>query len=118
MSAGMKRRRNDDEDVDMDADGPARSAPQKRKQNGTGPHGKKPKTAKYQPKKFAFNTTKARIRDLRRQLSRKAEDMPANLRLNKERELAACEYELRIAEGESLKQQMIPKYHKIRFFGA
>ncbi|KAF2092324.1 hypothetical protein K490DRAFT_21624, partial [Saccharata proteae CBS 121410] len=63
----------------------------------------------------AVNATKTRIRDLKRQLA-KAADMPANMRNTKERELAACEHELAIAQGEQIKQKMIPKYHMVRFF--
>ncbi|KAF9636678.1 rRNA-processing protein EFG1 [Lasiodiplodia theobromae] len=97
----------------------------KRKADGNAPHAKKQKTAgakhpptkKYQPKKFSLNPLKARIRDLRRQLSRNGDDMPANVRVDKERELQACEHELSVAEAERIKQDMIPRYHKVRFFG-
>lgn len=97
----------------------------KRKADGNAPHAKKQKTAsakhpptkKYQPKKFSLNPLKARIRDLRRQLSRNGDDMPANVRVDKERELQACEHELAVAEAERIKQDMIPRYHKVRFFG-
>ncbi|KAF4538106.1 rRNA-processing protein EFG1 [Lasiodiplodia theobromae] len=96
----------------------------KRKADGNAPHAKKQKTAgakhpptkKYQPKKFSLNPLKARIRDLRRQLSRNGDDMPANVRVDKERELQACEHELSVAEAERIKQDMIPRYHKVRFF--
>ncbi|OJD32114.1 rrna-processing protein efg1 [Diplodia corticola] len=95
----------------------------KRKADGNAPHAKKqktvakpPSTKKYQPKKYSLNPLKARIRDLRRQLSRNADDMPANVRVDKERELQACEHELSVAEAERIKQEMIPRYHKIRFF--
>ncbi|KAK0622151.1 rRNA-processing protein efg1 [Lasiodiplodia hormozganensis] len=96
----------------------------KRKADGNAPHAKKQKTAgakhpptkKYQPKKFSLNPLKARIRDLRRQLSRNGDDMPANVRVDKERELQACEHDLSVAEAERIKQDMIPRYHKVRFF--
>lgn len=97
---------------------------QKRKGDGPMPYHKKQKTGgpgkqhpKYQPKKFSLNPLKDKIRDLRRQLSRNGEDMPANVRVEKERELASKEHELWVAQGERLKQDMIPKYHKARFFG-
>ncbi|KAK8221387.1 hypothetical protein IWZ01DRAFT_537297 [Phyllosticta capitalensis] len=96
---------------------------QKRKGDGPTPYHKKQKTGgpgkqhpKYQPKKFSLNPLKDKIRDLRRQLSRNGEDMPANVRVEKERELASKEHELWVAQGERLKQDMIPKYHKARFF--
>lgn len=98
----------------------------KRKADGNAPYAKKqkmgagakpPQAKKYQPKKYSLNPLKARIRDLRRQLSRNGDDMPANVRVDKERELQACEHELSVAEAERIKQEMIPRYHKIRFFG-
>ncbi|KAK8151303.1 hypothetical protein IWX90DRAFT_490891 [Phyllosticta citrichinensis] len=96
---------------------------QKRKGDGQTPFQKKQKFGgpgkqhpKYQPKKFSLNPLKDKIRDLRRQLSRVGEEMPANIRVNKERELASKEHELWVAQGERLKQDLIPKYHKARFF--
>ncbi|KAK7531589.1 uncharacterized protein J3D65DRAFT_671359 [Phyllosticta citribraziliensis] len=96
---------------------------QKRKGDGQTPFQKKQKIGapgkqhpKYQPKKFSLNPLKDKIRDLRRQLSRVGEEMPANIRVNKERELASKEHELWVAQGERLKQDLIPKYHKARFF--
>lgn len=123
---GLKRTRTQLDADDTSARPSAkRSAPMtaaKRRTDGNAPHAKRPKTgaashAKYQPKKFSLNPLKARIRDLRRQLSRNAADMPANIRVDKERELQACEHELSVAEAERIKQDMIPRYHKVRFFG-
>ncbi|OMP86957.1 rRNA-processing protein efg1 [Diplodia seriata] len=124
---GLKRSRAQ---VDA-ADAPARPSTDrfrnmnqtKRKADGNAPYAKKQKTGakppqakKYQPKKFSLHPLKTRIRDLRRQLSRNGDDMPANVRVDKERELQACEHELSAAEAERIKQDMIPRYHKIRFF--
>ncbi|KAK7521089.1 uncharacterized protein IWZ02DRAFT_433475 [Phyllosticta citriasiana] len=114
---GIKRARPEsDETANMTGN-------QKRKGDGQTPFHKKQKTGgpgkqhpKYQPKKFSLNPLKDKIRDLRRQLSRVGEEMPANIRVDKERELASKEHELWVAQGERLKQDMIPKYHKIRFF--
>lgn len=123
---GLKRTRAQVDAADSPAyassDRHAAMTAAKRKTDGYAPHAKKQRTGaqnhpKYQPKKFSLNPLKARIRDLRRQLSRTGDDMPANIRVDKERELQACEHELSVAEAERIKQDMIPRYHKVRFFG-
>ena len=67
------------------------------------------------PKKIAVNPIKNRIRDLRRQLQNV--DIAANVRVGHERELANMEQELMKAEIEKEKNEMIKKYHMVRFFG-
>lgn len=120
---GVKRSHAHFDAADHSAHTPANMTAAKRKANSDAPRAKKTKTGpshatkKYQPKKYSLNPLKARIRDLRRQLSRAGDDMPANVRVDKERELQACEHELAVAEGERVKQDMIPRYHKVRFFG-
>ena len=42
--------------------------------------------------------------------------MPADVRLNHERELASCRWELEEAEGNKRKKDLIGKYHMVRFF--
>ncbi|KAK7706173.1 hypothetical protein SLS57_009712 [Botryosphaeria dothidea] len=119
---GMKRSHAHFDAADHSAHIPANMTAAKRKADSDAPCAKKTKTGpshatkKYQPKKYSLNPLKARIRDLRRQLSRTGDDMPANVRVDKERELQACEHELAVAEGERVKQDMIPRYHKVRFF--
>jgi hypothetical protein len=62
------------------------------------------------------NAIKKRIRDVTRKLER-AEDLPANLRIEDERALATYQQELASAQAEKTRQKMIKKYHMVRFFG-
>lgn len=52
-----------------------------------------------------------------RLLNRTDEALPADVRINCERELATCEYDIETAAHDRIKQQMIGKYHMVRFFG-
>jgi hypothetical protein len=64
----------------------------------------------------SVNAVRKRIRDVTRLLERK-EDLPADVRIEKERALAAYNQELAQAEEEKVRQRMIKKYHMVRFFG-
>lgn len=64
----------------------------------------------------SVNAVKKRIRDVTRLLQR-AEDMPADVKLENERALAAYKQELAEADMEKVRQRMIKKYHMVRFFG-
>jgi len=64
----------------------------------------------------SINAIKKRIRDVKRRLER-LEDLPANIRVENERALAAYQEELAAAEEEKTRQKMISKYHMVRFFG-
>jgi len=81
---------------------------------------KKPRKSEPVYKKQAHmssvNAIKKRIRDVTRKLER-AEDIPANVRIEDERALAAYQQELAAAEAEKTRQKMIKKYHMVRFFG-
>ena len=57
-----------------------------------------------------------RIRDLTRQLDR-AQALPANLRVDKERELAGYRGDLEKLEEQSHRRKIVGKYHMVRFFG-
>lgn len=70
---------------------------------------------KLEPKAHPVNPIKARIRSLNRLLQHK-ENLPADVRLNHERELASCKWELAQAEQQQKKKDMIGKYHMVRFF--
>lgn len=65
----------------------------------------------------SVNAVKKRIRDVTRLLSR-SEDLPADVRIENERALAAYQQELTAADEEKTRQRMIKKYHMVRFFGA
>ena len=64
----------------------------------------------------AVNHIKHKIRDLRRTLERSG-NLPADVRVEKERALAGYKLDLEKTECEKRKQQMIKKYHMVRFFG-
>lgn len=70
---------------------------------------------KLEKKVHPVNTIKARIRSLERLLKHR-ENLPADVRLNHERELASCKWELEAAENGRRKQEFIGKYHMVRFF--
>ena len=53
---------------------------------------------------------------MKRTLDR-SENLPADVRVEKERALAGYKLDLEKAEYEKRKQQMIKKYHMVRFFG-
>lgn len=59
---------------------------------------------------------KGKLRDVKRTLER-SKSLPADVRIEKERELAGYKIDLEQAESEKRKQQMIKKYHMVRFFG-
>ncbi|KAH8815809.1 hypothetical protein F5884DRAFT_773745 [Xylogone sp. PMI_703] len=73
-----------------------------------------PAEIKRQAHISSVNAIKKRIRDVTRKLA-KAEDMPANVRLEHERALTAYQQELATAEVEKVRQKMIKKYHMVRF---
>lgn len=64
----------------------------------------------------SVNAVKKRIRDVTRLLER-SEDLPADVRAENERALAAYRQELAAADEEKIRQKMIKKYHMVRFFG-
>lgn len=70
---------------------------------------------KLERKANPVNPIKSRIRSLNRLLQHK-ENLPADVRLNHERELKSCEYDLAQAESQQRKKDLIGKYHMVRFF--
>jgi hypothetical protein len=64
----------------------------------------------------SVNAIKKRIRDVKRRLER-SENLPADIRVENERALAAYQQDLIAAEEEKTRQKMIAKYHMVRFFG-
>lgn len=66
-------------------------------------------------KAHPVNELKSSVRNLRRLLDRN-DDLPANVRIEKERALQTAERDLREAEKAKKRSDMIGKYHKIRFF--
>ncbi|KAI1949766.1 18S rRNA maturation protein [Ophidiomyces ophidiicola] len=63
----------------------------------------------------SISELKSKIRDIKRLLARKSDDLPADARIFKERELAGCQRDLEKAELKKQKSKMIQKYHFVRF---
>lgn len=66
-------------------------------------------------KAHPVNELKSSIRSLRRLLE-KQENLPADVRVEKERALQSAQHELAEAEKAKKRSDMIGKYHKVRFF--
>lgn len=66
--------------------------------------------------KHSINLLKSQIRTLTRSLDHN-EDLPAGVRIEKERALAGYRQDLEDAELEKRKQSIISRYHMVRFFG-
>jgi hypothetical protein len=80
------------------------------------PRPSKPPVIRRQAHASSVNAVKKRIRDVTRKLQR-AEDLPADVKMESERALAAYQAELAAAAEEKTRQKMIKKYHMVRFFG-
>jgi len=80
------------------------------------PRRMQPPIFKKQTHASSVNAIKKRIRDVKRRLER-SQNLPATIRVEDERALAAYEQELAAADGEKTRQKMIRKYHMVRFFG-
>lgn len=80
------------------------------------PRQTQPTASKDQLHASSVNAIKKRIRDVTRKLEH-SEDLPANIRIEDERALAAYQQELAAAEAEGFRQKMIKRYHMVRFFG-
>ena len=110
---GTKRKLSDLESVhpSRQAQVPGTTPKSRKKPRRLGPQlHKKPESL------TSVNAIKKRIRDAKRRLER-SENLPANIRVETERALAAYQHELVAAEEEKTRQNMIGKYHMVRFFG-
>lgn len=83
------------------------------------PHRKerKPPQAPSHSSSVSVNALKSKIRDVTRVLKH-AQDLPLDVRIEKERALAGYTQDLEKAKNEKERQRMIKKYHMVRFFGA
>src|SRR5450432_568083 len=80
------------------------------------PRGGDPVPQKQQVHASSVNAIKKHMRDVTRRLE-SLENLPANVRVDDERALAAYQLELAAAEEEKIRQKMIKRYHMVRFFG-
>ncbi|KAI9791664.1 MAG: 18S rRNA maturation protein [Piccolia ochrophora] len=65
--------------------------------------------------KSSINTLRREIRSITRLLAH-SQDLPADVRMENERALAAYNQEVEAVEQENRRQKMIKKYHMVRFF--
>lgn len=77
---------------------------------------KKPQAAPMYSKSVSVNSIKSKIRDVTRVLEH-TQDLPMDVRIEKERALAAYKQDLDKAQRAKERQRMIKKYHMVRFFG-
>jgi hypothetical protein len=103
MNVGRKRPLTQEEEGDDTMSQP-RSRPPKRPRRDDA------------PSSTSVNHIKGKLRDVTRTLER-SKNLPADIRVEKERALAGYKLDLESAETEKRKQQMIKKYHMVRFFG-
>ena len=64
----------------------------------------------------SLTAIRADIKHLTWELER-VDSLPADVRVEKERQLANCHMELNVKLEQKKRQQMISKYHMVRFFG-
>jgi hypothetical protein len=86
---------------------------------GAGPSAKKRKpngNSKHKAKEGSIQHTKKRARNIER-LLQKNENLPADVRKDLERELAAHSATVEDREFRKHRSAMITRYHKARFFG-
>lgn len=67
-------------------------------------------------KRASINGIKSKIRDLTRMLNH-AQNLPAGVRIEKERALVGYQQDLEKTKAEQHRQHMVKKYHMVRFFG-
>lgn len=123
----MSQKRKHDEAAGLEASNPTAAKKARSFPNAGKTRHKRPNAAKDQDSDYgaSANALKNRIRDLKRLLAHvdnvPKHKMSASARIERERELEACEHELeektmRARESEHRKK-MIGKYHQVRFFG-
>lgn len=66
--------------------------------------------------RLSINRLKKKIRDTTRVLNH-SDKLPAGVRIEKERALVGYQHDLEQAALKKRRQQMITKYHMVRFFG-
>lgn len=64
----------------------------------------------------SLNEIKKRARDIERRFA-KGDQLPADVQRNLERELAHCKGQIEDLQHKKKRNEMISKYHKVRFFG-
>lgn len=83
---------------------------------GFDPKRQKSKHTRKKAKPDNLNWLKKRVRNIERQF-RGAQNLPANKRIDLERELAHHKQKIEDATEDKERKHMISKYHMVRFFG-
>lgn len=76
----------------------------------------KPRDSTSAPAGQSLNEIKKRARDIERRFAR-GDQLPADVQRNLERELAHCKTQIDDLQHKKKRNEMISKYHKVRFFG-
>lgn len=76
----------------------------------------KPRDNTDAPVGQSLNEIKKRARDIERRFAR-GDQLPADVQRNLERELAHCKSQVEDLQHKKKRNEMISKYHKVRFFG-
>lgn len=105
---GTKRAHNDDSMPPESVSRRTQTHPSKRRRSNEFAH---PST-----KTPSVNQLKSKIRDLTRVLEH-SDQLPAGVRIEKERALAGYKSDVAQVHEEKRKQELIKKYHMVRFFG-
>ncbi|KAF9691064.1 hypothetical protein EKO04_011005 [Ascochyta lentis] len=122
----MSQKRKHEEVADIEAANPATTKKPRSFPNASKTRHKRPNAAKDKDSDYgaSANALKNRIRDLKRLLAHvdnvPKHKMSASSRIERERELEACEHELEEktmkARESEYRKKMIGKYHQVRFF--
>lgn len=127
QQVNMSQKRKHEEVAELDAANPAATKKPRSFPNASKTRHKRPNAAKDKDSEYgaSANALKNRIRDLKRLLAHvdnvPKHKMSASSRIERERELEACEHELEEktmkARESEYRKKMIGKYHQVRFFG-
>lgn len=121
----QKRKRAETAGGDQEIQYPAKKRPSKPGKAYQKSKGNRSHLSQPEPNVTTTRDLKSRIRNLRRLLEHVDNEpkhkMPANVRIERERELETCEHELAektaTAQAAERRKKMISKYHHVRFFG-
>ena len=82
-----------------------------------GPPKKRHKKKKHKTKPDSLNWIRKRARTIDRKLQRSQDNLPGDVSVKLQRELAAHSERITQADDKKQRQKMIKRYHMVRFFG-
>lgn len=101
---------------EVEAPGPSRDGGFKKRKQFKNNRSSSRNDGSSAPSGQSLNEVKKRARDIQRRFA-KADNMPADIQRNLERELAHCKRQIEDMEHKKQRSEMIGKYHHVRFFG-